>query len=167
MRPFPSRFPFTARRFATELGSFRKTPNAPVAALPFARETANDAGRVKLRTAVTGPVYVTTVPFFSVYDGPAGRGRGVAGTGVAGASVGSGVGSGVGAAVGAVDATGAGLSATPPDGTGVALGFMSPGAATATPPMRAISTTPAMSMGSGFRFFVLVDCRAIAASGTR
>src|SRR3989442_7986433 len=114
MRPFPSRLPLTARRFATVTGSFRKMPNAPAAALPFESNAAKDAGRVALRVAVTGPVYVTTVPFFSVYEGPAGRGRAV-GAGVAGASVGSGGGSGVGAAVGAIDA-GAGLVATPPGG---------------------------------------------------
>src|ERR1700694_2110690 len=103
MRPFPSRVPVTARRFETVTGSFKKIPNEPAAALPFARTTENDAGRVALRVAVTGPVYVTTVPFLSVYEGPAGRGRGVAGTGV-GATVGSGVGSGVGSALGATDA---------------------------------------------------------------
>ena len=109
---------------------------------------------------------MTTVPFFSVYDGPAGRGRGVAGTGVAGAAVGSGVGSAVGAAVGSVDA-GTLLAAIGPDGAGVALGFMSPGAATATPPMSATRTTAPTSIGSGFRFFGLLVPRVIAASGTR
>src|SRR5258706_517089 len=56
MRPLPSRAPFTARRFETETGSFRKTPNDPEAALPFARVTVNDAGRVALRLPVTGPL---------------------------------------------------------------------------------------------------------------
>src|SRR2546426_6131421 len=112
MRPFPSRLPLTARRFATVTGSFRKMPNAPAAALPFESNAAKDAGRVALRVAVTGPVYVTTVPFFSVYDGPAGPGRAV-GAGGAGASGGSGGGSGVGAAPRASDA-GAGLVSPPP-----------------------------------------------------
>src|SRR5437660_11743089 len=101
MRPFPSRLPLTARRFATVTGSFRKMPNVPAAALPFESNAAKDAGRVALRIAVTGPVYVTTVPFFSVYDGTAGRGR-AGGPGVAGASGGTGVRARVRAAVGRV-----------------------------------------------------------------
>src|SRR5438309_8781382 len=155
MRPFPSRLPLTARRFATVTGSFRKMPNAPAAALPFESNAAKDAGSVALRVAVTGPVYVTTVPFLSVYDGPAGRGRCV-GADVAGAWVGSGVGAAVGSALGAVDGADEipGVTPTAFDGAGVAFGFMRPGAATATPPMRAISTTPAMTNGSGLRFFV-------------
>src|SRR2546425_11025945 len=100
MRPFPSRVPLTARRFATVTGSFRKTPNAPAAALPFESTAAKDAGRVAVRVAVTGPVYGTTVPFFSVYEGPAGRG-GTGCAGVTGGAVGARVrsrGGGAGAA---------------------------------------------------------------------
>ena len=41
----------------------------------------------------------------------------------------------MGAALGAPDGPGAELAATPSVGAGVALEFMSPGAATATPPM--------------------------------
>src|SRR5437879_12041021 len=84
MRPFPSSVPFTARRFETETGSFRKMPKEPLPTLPFARKTANDAGSVALRVAVSGPVHVTTVPLFSVSEGPAGRGRPLAGNGVGG-----------------------------------------------------------------------------------
>src|SRR2546430_14689553 len=114
MRPFPSRLPLTARRFATVTGSFRKMPNAPAAALPFESNAAKDAGRVALRVAVTGPVYVTTVPFFSVYDGPAGRGRAVGG-GVGRGSGGSGGGSGGGAGGWGIDA-GGGVGGGPPGG---------------------------------------------------
>src|SRR2546425_2827827 len=122
MRPFPSRVPLTARRFATVTGSFRKTPNAPAAALPFESTAAKDAGRVALRVAVTGPVYVTTVPFFSVYEGPAGRGR-AGGAGGTGAPVRAGGGSGGGAAVGAIEAGGGGARGPGGGGRGGAWGL--------------------------------------------
>src|SRR5207245_9950807 len=148
MRPFPSRVPLPGRRFATVTGSFRKTPNAPAAALPFESTAAKDAGRVALRVAVTGPVYVTTVPFFSVYEGPAGRGRAV-GAGVAGASVGSGVGSGVGAAVGAIEA-GTGLVATTAGGAGVAAGVLGAGGGRGRPPTASMGANPARGVGGGW-----------------
>ena len=56
MRPFPSSVPFTARRFETVTGSFRKTPKEPEPTLPFAWTTEKDAGSVALRVAVSGPV---------------------------------------------------------------------------------------------------------------
>src|SRR2546428_13732474 len=116
MRPFPSRVPLTARRFATVTGSFRKTPNAPAAALPFESTAAKDAGRVALRVAVPGPVYVTTVPFFSVYEGPAGPGRAGGGRG-GGAPGGAGGGLSRGAGAGG-DGAGGGRSPAPRGGGG-------------------------------------------------
>ena len=69
-------------------------------------------------------------------------GQGAAAGAAVGAAAGALLGP-IGAAVGAVDGsgttTGAELAATGAEGSGVALGFIRPGAARATPPMRAMS----------------------------